>query len=257
MSFLSTSASGPLRALTSSRISHAFFQCSNGASRQQRPYTRYAPTRLTCPSQRARCLHASSRYLVPSAAPKSKDRGPVSEEDTQTDFGAMNILSNTPAPTTGIDACSSDGFALNSGLKIVGSGVVLVGGEAFAWKPWIRGGSPEDMTSTGTKGGELKGSQAKGAALINPKGQWDVQEECWGLLSLVWPKPDLLILGTGPGTVPVSPATRKHINDLGIRLEIQDTRNAAAQFNLLATERGVQQVAAALVPIGWRDSRQI
>lgn len=54
---------------------------------------------------------------------------------------------------------------------------------------------------------------------------------------------------------PVSPATRKHINDLGIRLEVQDTRNAASQFNLLATERGVQQVAAALVPIGWREGR--
>ena len=48
---------------------------------------------------------------------------------------------------------------------------------------------------------------------------------------------------------------RKYLNGLGIRLEIQDTRNAAAQFNLLATERGVQQVAAAMVPIGWREVR--
>jgi hypothetical protein len=45
---------------------------------------------------------------------------------------------------------------------------------------------------------------------------------------------------------------RKAINDLGIRVEIQDTRNAAAQFNLLATERGTQSVAAALVPIGFK-----
>lgn len=53
--------------------------------------------------------------------------------------------------------------------------------------------------------------------------------------------------------MPVSPTTRKHISDLGIRLEIQDTRNAAAQFNLLATERGIQQVAAALIPMGWKE----
>jgi len=53
--------------------------------------------------------------------------------------------------------------------------------------------------------------------------------------------------------MPIAPATRKHINDLGIRIEAQDTRNAAAQYNLLATERGVEQVAAALVPIGWKD----
>lgn len=52
--------------------------------------------------------------------------------------------------------------------------------------------------------------------------------------------------------LPVSPETRRHINSLGIRVEVQDTRNAAAQFNLLATERGVQDVAAAMIPIGWK-----
>jgi NADH dehydrogenase [ubiquinone] 1 alpha subcomplex assembly factor 3 len=66
---------------------------------------------------------------------------------------------------------------------------------------------------------------------------------------------DLLIIGTGPNVYPIAPAVRKYLNDLGIRLEIQDTRNAAAQFNLLATERGVGQVAAALVPIGWKEGK--
>lgn len=50
---------------------------------------------------------------------------------------------------------------------------------------------------------------------------------------------------------------RKYLNGLGIRLDIQDTRNAAAQFNLLATERGVQQVAAALIPIGFKEARKV
>lgn len=66
---------------------------------------------------------------------------------------------------------------------------------------------------------------------------------------------DLLILGLGPHTLPISPQTRRFINSLGIRVDVQDTRNAAAQFNLLATERGVQEVAAALVPIGWREPK--
>jgi NADH dehydrogenase [ubiquinone] 1 alpha subcomplex assembly factor 3 len=66
---------------------------------------------------------------------------------------------------------------------------------------------------------------------------------------------DLLIIGTGPTVAPISPAVRSYLNGLGMRLEIQDTRNAAAQFNLLATERGVGQVAAALIPIGWKESR--
>jgi uncharacterized protein len=39
---------------------------------------------------------------------------------------------------------------------------------------------------------------------------------------------------------------------MGIRVEAMDTRNAAAQYNLLATERGVHEIAAALIPIGWK-----
>jgi uncharacterized protein len=66
---------------------------------------------------------------------------------------------------------------------------------------------------------------------------------------------DLLIIGTGPRTIPIAPSVRQYLNGLGIRLDVQDTRNAAAQFNLLATERGVGQVAAALVPIGWKEGR--
>ena len=65
---------------------------------------------------------------------------------------------------------------------------------------------------------------------------------------------ELLILGLGPYTRPLSPETRKMLNGLGIRTEIQDTRNAAAQFNLLATERGVGNIAAALIPMGRQES---
>ena len=66
---------------------------------------------------------------------------------------------------------------------------------------------------------------------------------------------DLLIIGTGPRVMPIAPSVRHRLNELGIRIEIQDTRNAAAQFNLLATERGASQVAAALIPVGWKEGR--
>jgi NADH dehydrogenase [ubiquinone] 1 alpha subcomplex assembly factor 3 len=105
-----------------------------------------------------------------NAAPKSHDRGPPSTEDTQTDFGSLNVLGNTPAPSTSIDACLWDGFHLDSGVKITGgSGVLLVAGEAFSWRPWEAGN------------GDFK--------LVNEKGQFDLEDEAWGLLSLVWPKP--------------------------------------------------------------------
>jgi len=111
---------------------------------------------------------------------------------------------------------------------------MLVGGEAFAWCPWLAGGGD-------------------GKRLLNGKGQWEVGDDSWGVLSLVWPKPDLLILGLGPSMAPLSPKTRAYISSLGIRVDVQDTRNGSAQFNLLATERGVGSVAAALVPIGFRE----
>jgi uncharacterized protein len=55
--------------------------------------------------------------------------------------------------------------------------------------------------------------------------------------------------------MPLSPTTRAAINKLGIQVEIQDTRNAAAQYNLLATERGIGAVAAAMVPMGWVEGQ--
>lgn len=177
-----------------------------------------------------------------SKPPKSRDRGPKSNEDTQTDFRELDVLRNTIAPATSIDACTSDGFALNNQVRISDSGILLIGGEAFRWWPWAKPGvAGSDST--------MKGK------LLNAKGQWEVPQETWGALELVYPKPDLLIIGTGPNVSPIAPAVRSYLNGLGMRLEIQDTRNAAAQFNLLATERGVGQVAAALIPIGWKEGK--
>ena len=167
----------------------------------------------------------------------------------------MNVLAETPAPTTAVDACLDDGFALNSGLKVKGSGVLLVGGEAFKWRPWIKEGRIEGTIGSGAIGDDEKGVRNAGGKLQNKKGQMEVDKHAWGILDLAWPKPDLLILGTGRTIVPPSPDTRRRINELGVRIEVQDTRNAAAQFNLLATERGVQQVAAALIPIGWQEGQ--
>jgi NADH dehydrogenase [ubiquinone] 1 alpha subcomplex assembly factor 3 len=111
-----------------------------------------------------------------SHPPKTRDRGPKSNEDTQTDFSALDVLRNTIAPATSIDACTSDGFALNNNVRLSGSGILLLGGEAFRWWPWAPAGSVE-------------GSSGMSGKLLNKKGQWDVQEGCWGVLDLVYPKP--------------------------------------------------------------------
>jgi hypothetical protein len=54
-----------------------------------------------------------------------------------------------------------------------GDGVLLVGGEAFSWRPW-----------KGNEGGEK-------SAMVNAKGQFEVDEQAWGVLDLVWPRPGM------------------------------------------------------------------
>jgi NADH dehydrogenase [ubiquinone] 1 alpha subcomplex assembly factor 3 len=147
-------------------------RCLSKLSRQSRfpPPLRNQQYRLNVP----RTFSLSSN-LPASPKPKSHDRGPRSTEDTQTDFSNLNVLGNTPAPSTSIDACLWDGFHLDSGVKITGgTGVLLVAGEAFSWKPWEAGKGDKKMR------------------LINDKGQWEVEDEAWGLLGLVWPKPGTL-----------------------------------------------------------------
>lgn len=178
-----------------------------------------------------RAIHTTTA-LSSSRPPAHKDRGPPSREETQTDFSKMDVLSGAPTPTTAIDMCLPDGFQFDNGLRITkGGGCLLINGETLEWRPW----------------------EASGGRLLNDKGQWECDDHAWGVLDLVWPKPDLLIIGQGPSIWPLSPATRAYLNKLGFRIEIQDTRNASAQFNMLATERGVGDVAAALVPIGREE----
>jgi hypothetical protein len=114
--------------------------------------------------------------------PLAHNKEEVPDQPPPTDFGQMDVLGQTPVPTTAVEICHEDGFELNSGVLITGgSGVLCVGGEAFVWRPW---------EGNGNGGGNGKG---KGRRLINEKGQWEVGEEAWGVLRLVWPRP-----GTSP-----------------------------------------------------------
>ncbi|KAL7626784.1 hypothetical protein AAE478_003558 [Parahypoxylon ruwenzoriense] len=194
-----------------------------------------SPRTLSTAVKRTPINTATNRIALPRAVAAFHTTASrcANGEPPATDFGALDVLGDMPVPSTSVDVCMSDGFQLNSGAKVLnGSGVLLVGGEAFAWRPWLSRGEKR---------------------LLNQKGQWEVPNDTFGLLGLMWPRPDLLILGLGPEIRPISPELRRHISSLGMRVEVLDTRNAAAQFNLLATERGVGDVAAALIPIGWKE----
>ena len=88
--------------------------------------------------------------------------------------------------------------------------------------------------------------------LLNKTGIINLPRHAWGLLDVLYPKPDLLILGTGAKLWMLSKETREALSALGIRVDVMDTGNAAAAYNLLATERGVDGVGAALLPVGWK-----
>jgi hypothetical protein len=70
-------------------------------------------------------------------------------------------------------------------MKVAGSGILLVGGEAFRWRPWLREGEKvAELTSdTPDDNRDLTGR------LQNSKGLFDVPEQAWGILDLIYPKP--------------------------------------------------------------------
>ncbi|KAK4200534.1 hypothetical protein QBC40DRAFT_279843 [Triangularia verruculosa] len=214
------------------------------------PARRLTTLRRIATSSRPSLTFQTALRISAAAAPFSSSRSlrkdpplahnnePVPTSAPTTDFSSLDVLGNTPVPSTSIDICHHDGFSLNSGVQITnGSGALLVGGEAFEWKPWA--------TKDGGEGRRKK--------MINSKWQWEIDPESLGVLRVIWPRPDLLILGVGRFNRPISPKTRQAISDMGMRVEVLDSRNAASQYNLLATERGMEDVAAALVPIGFED----
>lgn len=187
---------------------------------------RHSPFSRLYPSARATPHHnhqpARSLYTTPPLAslktpiriqPKkpslTADRGPKSKEDTQTDFTQLDVLNRTQAPSTSVDVCTSDGFVLDSGLRITdGDGVMLLGGEAFVWRPWMAVGPMAGAAGIVT-GEALRRAGGDGAGVMfNKFGQWEVGEEAWGVLRAVWPKPGgfclLLVSASGADCVCVA-----------------------------------------------------
>ena len=58
-------------------------------------------------------------------------------------------------------------------------------------------------------------------------------------------------MGTGRKTLLLSKDNRSRITEMGIRMDVMDTSHAASQYNLLATERPLGQIAAALLVDGF------
>ncbi|KAL7266657.1 hypothetical protein RUND412_010789 [Rhizina undulata] len=151
----------------------------------------------------------------------------VQENNPSALFSNLDVVGSIPPPASSIEAVYGDGFLFQNGVKVRGGdGVLLVNNEVFRWRPATNGSEMEWKAKTGLL---------------------ELDEEVWGLLDVVHPKPDLLIISTGARILLLSPKTRKRFSHLGISVDAMDTRNAAAEYNLLSTERMGGQVAAALM----------
>ena len=130
-----------------------------------------------------------------------------------------------------------------------GKGVLLVGGECFLWDFWRQ--RQVDTTEKMSQGSMLQVA----VEMVDKRGMLTIPESAFGVLELLHPKPDLLLLGTGGKLWMLSKKTRDYLSGvLGIRVDVMDTANASAAYNLLAQERGVEGgggVGAALLPLGW------
>ncbi|KAG1755368.1 hypothetical protein EDB19DRAFT_1891677 [Suillus lakei] len=90
---------------------------------------------------------------------------------------------------------------------------------------------------------------------------WNVPSHLWdgwgrehlSVFETVVPKPEILVFGTGRRMELPPPSIRGYLKEMGIQLDIMDTRNACSTYNLLAEEG--RRVAAALLPYTPRPWR--
>ena len=138
---------------------------------------------------------------------------------------------------------------------------LLLNGEVFLWNP------PE---APKLQAGISAGNDAWSAWLDKEEGR----DRIWKVLEIVTPKPgtpilslcwlqlriamlssspfnhtEILLFGTGATTLPVPSQIRAYLGgQLGIQLDVQDSRNAASTYNMLR-EEGRRVALALLVPV--------
>ncbi|KAK2465928.1 hypothetical protein APHAL10511_001569 [Amanita phalloides] len=126
-----------------------------------------------------------------------------------------NILADDNPPPVQVASIADDGIHLVDGLSIPGA-CIFLGGKVFLWDV------PQTLWD-----------------------DWDARH--FKLFEIGTPRPEILLLGTGKTVSQPPPTIRKHINSMGIQLDVMDTRNACSTYNLLSEEG--RRVAAALLPL--------
>ncbi|KAF8076805.1 NADH dehydrogenase 1 alpha subcomplex assembly factor 3 [Lyophyllum atratum] len=131
------------------------------------------------------------------------------------DSSFTNILADDNPPAVQVKSITNQGIQLMDGL-LIPSSCIFLEGKVFLW----------DVPSTLWVG-------------------WE--KEHFEIFETVVPKPEILLFGTGKTISQIPPQLRTYLNQLGIQVDVMDTRNACSTYNLLAEEG--RRVAAALLPL--------
>ncbi|KAF9238813.1 NADH dehydrogenase 1 alpha subcomplex assembly factor 3 [Melanogaster broomeanus] len=133
-----------------------------------------------------------------------------------------NMLASDVPPPVQVSSVGPAGIKLADGLLLEGP-VVFLEGKVFLWNV------PAPAKRT------------------DGRSDWEEwKREHWEIFEVVVPKPEILVFGTGARMELVPSSIRAYIKELGIQLDVMDTKNACSTYNLLAEEG--RRVAAALLP---------
>jgi len=118
---------------------------------------------------------------TPTSAPSPRPTANLPSEggnDPREVFSELDVLSGLPIPASAVDSVFDDGFLLNNGQEIHGDSVFLLNNDVFRWKALLPG------TGDGVTG-ELEEATAR----AKRAGVLELNDEVWGVLDVVYPKP--------------------------------------------------------------------
>ncbi|KAK9454475.1 hypothetical protein V1511DRAFT_460408 [Dipodascopsis uninucleata] len=169
-------------------------------------------------------FHSSLRYYAPKilnqATPIEPSKGGAIQD--------FDLLQDLPRPPLSIDNVVPDGFLLSDNTTFdCKNGTVacaIIGAFSFEWD-FLR-------YCTGLEDGVVDIDLENGLSL----------------LQLIYPRPELLLIGLGGKSRILNEKTKNGLMGMGYKIEVTDTINAASNFELLATERP-NQIIAILLPM--------
>ena len=182
--------SGALRLLQfkpENLISSNYSPLRKYSSCRQQLCTRNCQTRIFGTSSVTPIQTSFPRSSVRPASSNHKPSTKTPIESTGTDIAALDVLGDVPGPAAAVEVITASGFKLSNGIQIADAGVLLLGGEAFRWRPWLC--SNENGAEAGSQVNEGKTVKK---SLKNKRGQWEVDKSVWGALEMIWPKPGKL-----------------------------------------------------------------